>query len=85
MKSYVERICKKLISVSLVATSYPNNELEFTEGGLDRMKYRRDFQSRRLSLRLARFWTRGIADISFPQLSVKRTVLAIGYIRKMNS
>ena len=51
MKSYVERICKKLISVSLVATSYPNNELEFTEGGLDRMKYRRDFQSRRLSLK----------------------------------
>lgn len=39
------------MSVSLVATSYPNNEVDFTEGGLDRMIHRRDFQSRRLKLK----------------------------------
>ena len=32
MKWYVERRCKKLMSVSLVATSYPNNEVDFTDG-----------------------------------------------------
>lgn len=39
------------MSVSLVATSYPNNEVDFTDGGLDRMKYRRGLWSRRLSLK----------------------------------